>query len=1238
MTSVVLTSAASSASSAINSYLGINSIPIIGSQLTSQLNSITKNIAKAAGAEIDEFLFGSNEENRIIGSRLSDLSIQTSTYGDVIPQIFGRVRIASNIIWASDIKEITITQNVSGGGKGSAFGVTKKTNTSYNYTVSFAACICDGKIDSIDRFWADSKLINIADFCSSYEIHKGAEDQSASAIIQSYLGVDKTPNYKNLTYIVFEDFDISSFGNRIPNLTFEVNNIVTEGVENNGDNIENLVTAINLIPGSGEFTYDTKIQRKVPGYDIAGRWIQTEEKEILNSNNASKLSDVEVSLNNMKQTFPNLEWVSIICTWFADSLDIANADILPKVEYNQGSITEPDSWSVANLNREGAGVVLTDIAGRPIYGGTPSDGAILNLIDKIKSMGYKVMFYPMIFMNIEGKPWRGYMTGESTDVNNFFTKTNGYNSFINHYATLTKNKVDAFIIGTEMKGLTSIQESSDNSFPAVDEFISLATQVKATMGSSTKISYAADWSEYHSNDGWFNLDKLWASSNIDFIGIDAYFPLSDEPQNSIYDLTKTISGWESGEGYDWYYSDDERTNKINFSNDEYAWKNIEYWWKNTHTNPDDIATNWVPESKKIWFTEFGFPSVDGATNQPNVFYNPDSVDGGVPRHSKGYVDILAQKLGIEATLKKWQDSDMVEEKILWAWDARPYPFWPDLENIWSDGEVWSRGHWVQGKLGTSNVGAVIKNICEKVGIDSDTVNVSQANELLEGYVINGRRSAKQALENITEPNFIYMKEGDTNIDFISKRNAEPINIFESDIVLQKNGQIIKTTHITESELPERIDINYIDSKSGYLVGNQTVTRDCDGNGKQIEINLPVVMAKSKALRVAKKHLLDEWANKTIYSFKLDITRVEVEAGDNLQILDSNENSRYCLYVVEAKINRENEIEIVAVDYEKSIYEDYYDDLFEKESNNTKVTEEIAETDFEIINLPLLNSTDNSNINIYIGANKLGKNWNGCSIYQNSNDEYLQISEINQIATMGVLENSYPISAEFIKDELNSLKVVISSGELESISDDNFLEGKQNYAFLGNELIKFQNAELIGDNLYELSGIIRGLFGTENYIQNHGAGTRFILLDNNLKQVSFSLDYLNKNVELKAVSFGNLVDEAASKTIVINGQNLLPYSVVNVSFKKLDNSDINISFNRRSRIINNWRTNKVPLAEAIEEYEIDIMNDDEIVRTVSTNESSFSYTSALQIEDFGENIDGIEVNIYQISDLVGSGAV
>ena len=141
-----------------------------------------------------------------------------------------------------------------------------------------------------------------------------------------------------------------------------------------------------------------------------------------------------------------------------------------------------------------------------------------------------------------------------------------------HYAHLCARAggVDAFCIGSEMRGLTQIRDSADG-YPAVRALCDLAEEVRAILGPDTKIGYAADWSEYFghqpgdgSGDVLYHLDPLWASPAIDFVGIDNYMPLSDwrdgaghadAAAGSIYDLDYLKGNVAGGEGYDWYYAD-----------------------------------------------------------------------------------------------------------------------------------------------------------------------------------------------------------------------------------------------------------------------------------------------------------------------------------------------------------------------------------------------------------------------------------------------------------------------------------------------------------------------------------------------------------------------------------------------------------------------------------------------------------------------------------------------------------
>jgi hypothetical protein len=166
-----------------------------------------------------------------------------------------------------------------------------------------------------------------------------------------------------------------------------------------------------------------------------------------------------------------------------------------------------EEWIVGKYNRNTAYEITKDEHQNPIYGGSVNDASVVRYLIELKSRKLKIMFNPMFFLDVPQKPWRGRLTCKAQYIINFFEKEHGYNDFIIHYANLVKDHVDAFIIGSELIGLTKV--NVDNVFPAVDELIKLAQKVKQIVGPHVFVSYAADWSEYHHTEGgWFNLDPL----------------------------------------------------------------------------------------------------------------------------------------------------------------------------------------------------------------------------------------------------------------------------------------------------------------------------------------------------------------------------------------------------------------------------------------------------------------------------------------------------------------------------------------------------------------------------------------------------------------------------------------------------------------------------------------------------------------------------------------------------------
>jgi hypothetical protein len=185
-------------------------------------------VGSTIGSMLDNMLFPQKQE----GPRLSDLSVQTSTLGNPIPLLFGpENRIAGNVIWSSGLKETAHKKKAGKGGPSVSV-------TNYSYSSSFAVALCEGEIEGIRKIWGNGKLIydaslesgplsdppgaTSAGLWSDMRVYPGSFIQNPDPTIESYDGVGDVQAYRGTAYVVFTDFQLADYGNRLPQLEFLV--------------------------------------------------------------------------------------------------------------------------------------------------------------------------------------------------------------------------------------------------------------------------------------------------------------------------------------------------------------------------------------------------------------------------------------------------------------------------------------------------------------------------------------------------------------------------------------------------------------------------------------------------------------------------------------------------------------------------------------------------------------------------------------------------------------------------------------------------------------------------------------------------------------------------------------------------------------------------------------------------------------------------------------------------------
>jgi hypothetical protein len=238
------------AGSAIGGALLPSGLSLFGSTLTG--TALGGAAASIGGAVVDQALLGplagaSGLSSLQAGPRLADLKLGTSSEGTPIPRVYGRARIPGQLIWATHFKEEKHkVRRQSGAGKNAGLAPDPSGSVEYRYYANVAYALCEGPIHGISQIWADGKKVKQKGL--HFTVYRGTEEQEPDPFIVSKEGAGKVPAYRGTAYVVFKEWPLQAYGNRLPVVNFEVVRAF--------DPFEEQIRAVTVIPGAGEFVYD----------------------------------------------------------------------------------------------------------------------------------------------------------------------------------------------------------------------------------------------------------------------------------------------------------------------------------------------------------------------------------------------------------------------------------------------------------------------------------------------------------------------------------------------------------------------------------------------------------------------------------------------------------------------------------------------------------------------------------------------------------------------------------------------------------------------------------------------------------------------------------------------------------------------------------------------------------------------------------------------------------------------
>ncbi|SJZ64829.1 baseplate multidomain protein megatron [Consotaella salsifontis] len=858
-----------------------------------------------------------------------------------------------------------------------------------------------------------------------------------------------------------------------------------------------------------------------------------------------------------------------------------------------------------------------------------------------------------------------------------------YRRMVLHQAHLAKaaGGVAAFVIGSELRGLTRVRGAA-GTFPFVDALVRLAADVKSILP-GTIVTYAADWSEYSgyrpqdgSGDLFYNLDSLWASPAIDVVGIDNYLPAADwratdwadggpDAIASPYDRDGIKWHIRGGEDYDWYYaSEADRNGRIRTpitdgaAGKPWVWraKDIWSWWANAHIERQgghEVGgrSPWVPMGKPVWFTELGCPAVDKGANQPNVFVDPKSAESGLPHFSSGASDPAIQRRFLEAQLSFWNPEAegfieannpvspiyggrMVEPDGIhvWAWDARPYPAFPERMDLWSDGANWLRGHWLTGRLGRAPLDGLIAGLLTAHGFSD--FDVSAVDGEVGGYVIDGPVSARSALEELLSLTGVVACPTGQGLIFRSLRRWQP-EVVLSTFVDEKDGPLVEYRRAQADEMPQELIVGYSDPSRAYQTAAAEAGLACGDGLRQETVQLPVTLAEHEARAFAAAGLASRLGARETALLAVSPAELAIESGD-AAILDGRTGD-WLVTRIEAGASRRIELRLLP------------DRVGEEPDFAGVSTAPVARAPV-VASRPLVHFLD-----LPLGSNGEAGSAPRLAVYAKPFVPYLVESSAtgegyaarfvaSRPATIGILAQTLGAGPEGLIDHGNQIVVDLKRGALFSVTRAALLAGSNLAAILcGNgdwEVLQFEAAEEVAPMRFLLRGLLRAQGGTEDAMAaGAAAGNPFVLLDEATSSLQLRPGEIGGENHWRISPTGRPLDPATRVEAVaaLGLRAMRPLSPVHLRATFETDGGLALAWVRRTRTDGDrWDGIEVPLGETGELYRITLAGEDGRSLVLESTTPMVTVGAASQLEAFGRLPPRLSASVCQVSMEFGAG--
>jgi len=1133
---------------------------------------------------------------RIEGPRREDLRVSSSTHGKAIPEGFGVIRLAGNMIWTSGIREVQTTTEV--GGKGAMGGGPSQEQINYTYFVDASFALAQGPAEAILRIWADGKVIyDVRDPNTTsaqlsitskpgivFRTYLGTQTQQPCPTIQAAEGVANTPAFRGTVYVTMESFELTDFGNRIPQITVEV-----------------------AFKATGTDGGRVSVDQTPSGSPNDVRIDYARDQVILFDNT---FDGVHIWRYSTLQEVQRKLMVDIgLPTGHTDSrpyyVDRDDGTIVYQEGGSHGAVhlIDPDSLTIKST-----------------FGST--DGGDFNHI-------------------FDGSdPPTG--PGQKVALLEFLTSANCFASGV--LPTSTEGTQRKFVLGFSV--VTDAPALIDFSIPSTPLWIGFDNSPSPNnfprycIAEPNQAQEAVFWVSHQNGTNDTVTLRKWV------VQFNAFF---DVPNSVIIGLRQfTVTTFPNTI---WLASG---TGQVVGPTYDETDGNLLFFIK-TSTNRITVW-KYNPVLDQIQWTINGVKSEGRGGDYPNYTRIKNGRMGIANGGGSGtYViidtiagEVLEEETNMNGFFSGWIGDDVVVwDDVLGVFTSEHQPgVQESLEQ-----------YFVGRKTGLGeSLDSVVTELSGKnvngAGLPPAKFNVLPlVPDTVRGYAIGRQMESVDALQPLFIAYDFDSTEADDQIQFIKRGGTSILTITEGDIVAAEKP--IKETRTQEVELPGILDVGHIDPDMDYQENIARARRNAAPVPTMFSlatetINLAIVFTAVETKEIAERLLFTAWAQRQRVSFAMGDKFIRLVPTDVITLL-MDSGTTFLLRILKENVTTGGTVEYEAVIQHATLQVEStaisadtslgFEESVLPSSVNTRLC---------MIDAPYardIDATNRSSIELKYGMAGFISGWLSGMLWDSTDGvNFSPVGRSLGAKKYGVVTNKLPTGFLNLTDKTTVLNVVMVEGALASITDTQFLANEQ-AALIGNpttqnwEYVTFRDAVQLSTGAWQISHLMRGRRGTDAPLitENHADGELFILVERaTLDRVILGLGELNLVKFYRGVGRNEFIEGASTVALASKGRPLMPHRPHQLTAVVDGSDNIDTAWDRSSRLYyeltNSAPWTDKPLEEDTEKYEIDfydapggsIEGTYGIETPITT--PSFEYLKADLIVDIGINNATAQIDV------------